>query len=265
MLQNDTTLLPEYRFNIENAQLTFAYKHLSPREKYVRPYWHPFYVIIAVREGRLALRIEDAECSLGAGEYAVIAPGVLHITKSTDEGADAVCLTLGITRLELDSDDKLYERLTRSLSLASGRIDRREDVLSAINAVIDKGFPDRYSALAAYSTVISLLLDSSKENRALSLRDCNTTRLNKINTIANVYYDESISIVQLAEMLHLSTRQVNRIIESVWGMSWSQLQNEKRMQVANDLITTTDMTVEEISEYVGKSPRGRTESVKTKQ
>ena len=87
--------------------------------------------------------------------------------------------------------------------------------------------------------------------------DGNISRIHKINTLANVYYDRNISIEDIAKLLFLSTRQANRIIQNYYGCTWRELVIQKRMMVAADLLQNTEMTVEEISEYVGyESVRG---------
>ncbi|MBP1992200.1 AraC family transcriptional regulator [Paenibacillus eucommiae] len=64
-------------------------------------------------------------------------------------------------------------------------------------------------------------------------------------------YREDLTIDDLAAQLHLSTKQTNRILEKYYHTSFKQKQLTTRVQVAMDLLRTSSMTIEAISEHVG--------------
>lgn len=59
------------------------------------------------------------------------------------------------------------------------------------------------------------------------------------------------SIEQMAEGLHLSPRQISRILKTSYGVNFREKLRRTRMDRAGWLLRTTDLSVSEISEQVG--------------
>lgn len=64
-------------------------------------------------------------------------------------------------------------------------------------------------------------------------------------------YDNSESINDLAEQLHVGVRQLNRILQKRYGMSYREKLNEVRLEVATNFLTTTTKSIAEISGLLG--------------
>jgi transcriptional regulator GlxA family with amidase domain len=64
-------------------------------------------------------------------------------------------------------------------------------------------------------------------------------------------YGEDLTIDDLASQLYLSTKQTNRIIKQYYGTSFKQKLLTTRIQVAMDLLRTSELSIEFISERVG--------------
>ena len=85
---------------------------------------------------------------------------------------------------------------------------------------------------------------------------------NSSKTISNPYVSDielyivnnpnkRITLGDLANELHICAKQVSRIIRQEYGCSLSELLNERRLNIAKMLLTTTQHTLNEISEMVG--------------
>ena len=59
------------------------------------------------------------------------------------------------------------------------------------------------------------------------------------------------SIEQMAEELHLSPRQISRILKTSYGVNFREKLRRTRMDRAGWLLRTTDLSVSEISQQVG--------------
>ncbi len=68
-----------------------------------------------------------------------------------------------------------------------------------------------------------------------------------IDHYIHVRYSEPITLKTLAEALHLSTKQVSRIISSRYHATLSELLNEKRLTVAAGLLTSSELSVSAIA------------------
>ena len=65
------------------------------------------------------------------------------------------------------------------------------------------------------------------------------------------HYHEDVHLSDLASVLHLSERQTERLVIKSTGNTFLKELSEVRMNVAEHLSKTTDMTLEDISRYIG--------------
>ncbi|MDF2669804.1 MAG: two component transcriptional regulator, AraC family, partial [Paenibacillus sp.] len=65
---------------------------------------------------------------------------------------------------------------------------------------------------------------------------------------------EPLTINDLSELLYISDKQTNRILNKYYQTSFKQKQLDTRVQVALDLLQSTEMTISEIAEHVGYAP-----------
>lgn len=67
------------------------------------------------------------------------------------------------------------------------------------------------------------------------------------------YQHKSLTLARLAEMLNLSVRQTQRLLQKSFGKTFSQKLSEARMAEASQLLLNTDASITEISEKLGFS------------
>lgn len=72
-----------------------------------------------------------------------------------------------------------------------------------------------------------------------------------IDNFFNLNYDGSRSREELAQMLNVSSRHLDRILQERYGMSYRRRISMTRLRTAQDFLTTTDMSIVEISELLG--------------
>lgn len=75
---------------------------------------------------------------------------------------------------------------------------------------------------------------------------------NYLDKIENMLFDfqSDINLGTLAEKLGLSTRQTSRILRKNYNATFSDMLCERRLDIAGTLLKNTDMTIEEIVEYI---------------
>lgn len=254
--------IKKFMFNIENTSFELFGSGMYKRTRYVKPYSHFFYVFMFVIEGSMRLTLGDKELVLSEGETVLLAPGEIHLPRIEDEATQAGSISFCFSKNNFESGNDLYKKISGVLSCPYHYIKRNQlffqPLLRCFEAVLSGS---KYAiASSFYETITSLIevlnISNSPDDIEHILQDSDMSRLNKINTIANVYYDKNISVEEMADSLFLSTRQLNRIIQCHYGCSWRELILQKRMSVAADLLLTTEMTVDEISDYLGyNSPR----------
>ena len=67
------------------------------------------------------------------------------------------------------------------------------------------------------------------------------------------YFHLSAGEPYLAQRLGVSCRQLDRILKKSYGKSFREMQTESRMEIACDLLGSSNKTVQEISECMGYS------------
>ena len=77
------------------------------------------------------------------------------------------------------------------------------------------------------------------------------SRLTLIEEIINLRYLEDLKSEQIAELVFVSRRQLDRIIMRRYGMSLRQVLNEKRLKYAIKQLNDTARTTEEIAQNSG--------------
>lgn len=257
--REDIPSLKEYSFNIENTSFELFAGIITLRDKYVKPYSHFFNVIIFVLSGNMKLQVENTEIEMLEGDVMILPPSVNHMPYIENSDTKAACISFQFSENDLEKSNDLYKKLCLLLDGKSSHIKNNpkfHELLKKCFDIIIKG--NKYAIGAAfYEVLVSLILDdrlvSSIIENEPTPQDSDMNRVNKINTIANAYYDKDISVEDVAKMIYLSVRHTNRMIHTYYGCSWRELIVQKRMTVAADLLQTTEMSVDEISEYVGYS------------
>ena len=72
-----------------------------------------------------------------------------------------------------------------------------------------------------------------------------------IDNYINRNYNKKVSIQELADFLHVSRRQADRIVDSIFGKTYAVLILNRRMSIAQILLQKTGMTCAQVAEKVG--------------
>ena len=74
-----------------------------------------------------------------------------------------------------------------------------------------------------------------------------------INKYIAMHYDSAISIDDAAAQFHLSARHVTRLLADYYGQTFNDILNAYRLNLAKELLTTTNRSIEDIAFTVGFS------------
>lgn len=98
-----------------------------------------------------------------------------------------------------------------------------------------------------YMFVMDLALQAS-----LSLKK-NTDYPYLISDYLGMHYNQDISLSDISKILNLSPKQTQRIIMKETGQTFLQMLTSRRIHMADYLMDNSDMTLNEIAQYVGYS------------
>ncbi len=77
-----------------------------------------------------------------------------------------------------------------------------------------------------------------------------------IEQFINNNYKGNVKLIELANVLSLSERQTNRVLNLLYGKSFTELITEKKMTVASSLLQNTNMKITQIAELLGYEKPG---------
>ena len=69
----------------------------------------------------------------------------------------------------------------------------------------------------------------------------------------NTHYNKKTSVDEIAELLHISRRQADRIVIQIFGKTYANLVTERRMSIAQTLLQKTDISCTQVAEKIGYS------------
>lgn len=232
---------------------------------------HSTYELYLLYEGEALIRTESGIHPLQAGQAALIAPHTYHAISNVTEGfrLGAVHLQLYKLASPTNAEETRLHSLLDAASLSSVTLLGQQPqlltlILQFMQAQTSREVGNAY-LLRSYCTQILVFLlralpvpDVPNHTGKTAPNITGTTQMERTNIIDDYIYmnylDADITI--LAEMLSISEQHLRRFLKTAYGMSFSELLNRQRIQIAKHLLRTTTAPVSEIWPQVGfQSPQ----------
>ncbi len=229
---------------------------------------HAFYELLVAVDGQFAADIQDADREargivLNTGDVCLIPPGIYHSTRGISDSpvklalrfsckaaggssrgevfGDAMRVLCGCTHPRLISPPQKIYGITRELreEINGGGIASREYIGTLLSQLYILLFRLLDTAEAEKGAV-SVIPSGTEDNRQIQIEEY----------IFN-HFGEQITEEDLAREMHLSKRQLSRVLRQLFGKSFRQMLIEARLNRAAQLLCDTDLSVEEIATQVG--------------
>jgi len=120
-------------------------------------------------------------------------------------------------------------------------------ILDFFREIEQCGISNDYTKVSAYITLFCSYFCSDKENSVQPVTDYGFL----IHEFFSTHYNENLHICDLANALHLSERQTERLVIKNTGKTFREELITIRMNIAKKLLNSSDMSLKEISEYCG--------------
>ena len=185
---------------------------------------HPYAEMHLFLTGEGHYTVEGREYPLGEGDVILIPAGQLHATATT-EGSRVLALQLDRAVPEVRL---LPLPAPLAAELLAGEREGRRALMPTLLYLLGHLFPE------------GLYASRPNDDHAYHIHEYVTEN-----------YHRKIRLADLAAVLHLSERQTQRILTEVMGASFSELVTRHRIEMAERLAATTDMTRAAIASYVG--------------
>ncbi|TMV48671.1 helix-turn-helix domain-containing protein [Paenibacillus mesophilus] len=229
---------------------------------------HAAYELQFIWSGSGTLIFDETEQNLVSGSIHLIGPNIFHAVKP-DKNDPVVRSTLRFTFREDNENDPLFPR-TESEQLEavlSGvtycRLPVQADHEMLFRLVDEVRLETESPLLGSYTNVRSLFaLILVRVARAIHLNTGTNVKYSMpsrakddlrshIIDIFFMGYRQNLTLEMLAGQLSLSTKQVNRLLKKYFQTSFRQKLLDTRIEVAKDLLRTSDLPIEKIAEEVG--------------
>ena len=233
-------------------------------ERFSRPHSHHTYEIRYNEKGHCSSVINGAPVSVKEGEVLLVRPGEYHYQPVSDANKTASQYSVRFRIDVLSGNAPTYQQTAYRRffdSLQKTRVVSDEkDVFSYLfrslkNEMLEKE-PGYIYNLQHLSTLIltefirytGQQIDVIFPPEDIKYRGLMIT---KMEQFFSWRYADNVKIQDLADDIMVSKRQAARILQQIYGMSFSQKMTEVRLQHAAYQLKNTDLKTEEISERCG--------------
>ena len=229
---------------------------------------HTFFEMHYVTRGEFSCKAGDQKFLVSEGQILLIEPGVYHSIKEVSPESSKMCVGFEIYRPDADEPnpedlafaDIFFQAKSTMLDLQKtengsgiGNILCRMREISK-QPVLEMTDREELRYLAA------LLLLKLHEDLAHHVRQSEGKGIGskeqkdyRIDEFFNHNFQRNDGNELLAKQLCVSTRQLDRILQRTYGMGYQRKLIEIRLEIAVDLLRTTQKSISEISELLGYS------------
>lgn len=234
-------------------------------ETHAHMHYHSEFHYVYSGTERITLSSTGECVEIGAGEFCVI-PGSVYHSVWWGPNVERECFFLDIEyRGESEqSEHSDYYLFSHILSRKKGvSVFRSSFITSAMNefrTLSEKGIKrlDLQRGLMLINSIVKTFeedyVNTSEQAESKSRQKSNALRYNRkriIEEYISTYYMENGGITELSKLLYLSPRQTHNVVKTLMGEDFKSLIVRQRINTANALMKTTDLTLDEISREIG--------------
>ncbi|MCV6621748.1 MAG: AraC family transcriptional regulator [Cellvibrionaceae bacterium] len=217
----------------DNPKLTLELRSYNSES---RSHQHDYHQLVLPVVGELELNVGQQEGKVSEQSIALVAAGKEHGFSATENNTFVVADVPSILAPQL-------EKLPAFIPLDS--------TLAHYVSFLHSHLSMNERRTSSERQMLLLLIQLFQERYGNSLRL--DRRLEAAREYLDQHYQQSLSLSQLATVANLSSRQLNELFCREIGMTPQQYLIEKRMQLAWQLLESTNLSVQQIAERVAYS------------
>ena len=217
------------------------------------------YEIHYTERGSGSVTIDGVTRNIGADTLYITGPGIVHAQLA--DASDPIteyCLYLNCQRTGRSSNDPfaLFADTPFWMGQDNGRIYPLLRQLAEENRNPRPGAREMSQTLLIQ--IIILLMRMYRQDTAPMPKAVFTPALTRAGFMpiiedAFFYRYRTLTLQELARLMNLSTRQIQRLLQENFGKTFSQKLTEARMAAASQFLVNTDLSITEISDRIGFS------------
>ncbi len=265
----------EHNIQIENTvfRLLFHPKGSPEEDEYNSPltltmHSHASGELFACGRGHLYIAFAGGMLTLYEGDAAIIPSGLLHHSYPLSQGSETNVVSFMCHKRHMREGAEYKDIYAQLAPLAEGdrimvfrQCPRIFDTLTEIMTAAPENADSILPALHMVELLLSIL---SYPHEALCLADIDASAPSRINDVQRMmalddllsqFSNRELRAESIAAYLFVSTRQLDRIVRKRYGKTLHAVIMDRRIDAAEQLLRTTDMTIDAIGECVGFSSR----------
>ncbi len=221
-------------------------------------HFHMYYELFYVWEGEIVLQLENERKTLSAGDLFIVSPRCIHMVTKSDFGK-RFNLNFTFSKINQITDFPIYGKLKDVLSRDYLYLQNADTLylplMEFVKCVMGNNMGE--TGLAFHEFITSFIrltknFGGSSEKKRIT-RNGELSRDHKLQAIINNHYSSSLSLADISREIHLSERQIGRIIYKIYGMNFRDVVKTLKINQASMMLQNSDMNITDISESVGYS------------
>ncbi|MCI8417657.1 MAG: AraC family transcriptional regulator [Lachnospiraceae bacterium] len=239
--------------------ITFSAEYQAPDASSYYHHHHHHFELHYVQEGTCVLTSGGENLHVETGQFCIFAPNRYHSIRETSPNLKKMCLGFELPAFSADMDKRAAAILLpfSSFSYYTGSADNIKNTLQKISDTATGSQTDFFIQEELRSLLSLLVLELAWFIGPTSqdMPDNKITLDLKRNFIIDTFFNQNFHLHDgdqiLADQLYLSSRQLNRILKSIYGKSYQEKILEIRLEVSLDLLKHSSKSITEISELTG--------------
>jgi len=240
----------EHTINTENtSRLLYISSSKYGNDWTSHPHSHYFTEIFYIKSGTGHIQIENDIIPVSANSLVLIGAHVQH-TEYSNENTPLDYYVLGVEGLKINTDRASEYSIVYSASDSSSIRKCFESILHETNHK-----QEGYAQICQYQLAILILLICRKDNVSYELIDTQNSNRECHNAkrYIETNYPEKITLDSLSQICNLTKYYLSHKFKELYGKSPMAYLTEVRISAAQDLLKTTNYSIEEISAATGFS------------
>jgi YesN/AraC family two-component response regulator len=241
-------------------ELATSYKSAYQDDPYFR-HAHHAYEIHYIEEGSCKLRVGEQQYLLQEGDLCLIAPNVYHSQKiMSNQNFDRISLSFKLNvpeKRQLDDETRVLIETLQSAHFFHFPAKFMNDLFHRMkDAAINT--EEKIGGMLKLKALVELVLIELLQH-INNLKTSTMTTISSLDQRRGVIIDEFFHYQFqinngnriLADKLGLTNRQLDRVLKKIYGKGFREMLLEMRLEVAKDLLYTTDKSIADIAEITG--------------
>ncbi|MHC8493925.1 helix-turn-helix domain-containing protein [Thalassospira sp. SM2505] len=230
---------------------------------HIKPHRHTnLFQLLYITNGTAKISFDDQNLTMQAGQLITVPPGTVHGFKFSDD-IDGWVISLTDHHLQeiLAPAPKLLARLDQTICVDSNLSPDQPRPSGPVDFLISQLVREYYShntgRLFALRHLLGLLLlDVGRsapqgDPAHLSRQEQKTAKFRKFQMLVERFYKHHKSLEFYAREIGITTTQLNRIAKDIYGMTASEVLQNRLMLEAKRTLIYTDIAVQQIADELG--------------